>query len=131
MARGKATRVTAKDIAKAGAIGPLIELLVKTCRDGDTNAKEMSVCKLHSLAEQNHYEHTDALYAAGAVGPLVQLLNFPSTANAQSSAAAALAAISYNKPTHQQALVTAGAVVPLVKLIKTGSARVQEAAAVR
>ena len=69
---------------------------------------------LSNLAAQNHYEHTDLLFCAGAVPPLVQILSTGS-AKAQAAASTALHAIAHDKVAHQAALVDAGGVLPLVK----------------
>lgn len=127
MGRKGATRVTAKDIAKLGEGGlpALIKELVKTASSGDQESTEMAAGKLHSLVTQNHHEHCDAVFAAGAVPALVHVID-KGTVDGQSHAAGALHALAHGKPDHQAAIVAAGGVVPLVKLLKTGSAKVQE-----
>ena len=126
MPKGRATRVTAQDIARAeGGVTGFITLCVKRIKEGDHETKETAAAHLRSLAVQNHYAYTEQLYTAGVIGPLVKLLR-DGSANAQASAAGALHGIAHDKEDHQRAIVEAGAVVPLVMLLKNGSARVQE-----
>ena len=94
-----------------------------------------SVAALRSIATQDHYEHADAVFKAGAVKPLVELLR-TGTSDAQGDAAGALAAIASKAASppappekHQIAIVNAGGVEPLVALLRTGSAGVQQEAA--
>ena len=110
---------------KGAGMAALIKQLVKRASDGDYDTKETSAAMLCSLGLQNHFEHSDALFDAGTVPPLVRILATGS-AKAQGHAASALFAIAHGKPEHQTAIVQAGAVPMLVKLIKTGSAKVQE-----
>lgn len=134
--KGGGGRITAKTVMamamqggeREGGLGVMIKQLVKKLKDGDSETKEAAAGMLSSLAVQNHYEHTDALYASGAVLPLVQILS-GGTSNAQGHAAAALHAIAHNKPQHQRAIVEAGAISPLVRLIRGGASKVQESAA--
>ena len=65
------------------------------------------------------------LYKAGAVKPLVGLL-VTGSADAQSNASGALAAMANMNDDYETAIGEAGGVVPLVNLMKTGSAKVQE-----
>ena len=118
-------RVTRKDIAKAESLPALIGQLVKRLTDGNAEVKEVSVSALRSIATQDHREHADEVFKAGAVKPLVELLKI-GTAEAQANGSGALAAIATKKPKHQKAIVDSGGVVPLVALMKTGSAKVQE-----
>lgn len=128
MGKRGATRVTAADIAKMGDLPSMIKKLIRQATEGDAEAKEAAATMLSSLAFQNHHEHIGALFKAGAIAPLVDLLKSGST-KAQQSAASALHALLVDKPRHQAAMVDAGGVRPLVSLLKTGSAKVQEEAA--
>ena len=137
MGRRAATRITGKELrVVASGLGVnekdsghgmlvLIKSFVKKADQGNDETKEAAVAMLSSLATQNHYQHSDALYQAGALRPLVKILNSGS-ATAQGFAAAAVHAIAHGKPAHQASIVSAGAVVPLVRLLKTGSCKVQE-----
>lgn len=125
MGRGRATRVTAQDLAKCENIPALIKVHVKNLTEGDTETKEASAGLLRSLGQQNHGEYADAIFHAGAVGPMIKLLTTGS-AKAQASAAGALHAIASGKESHQHAVVSQGGVGPLVKLVKGGSPKVQE-----
>lgn len=125
IARKGGGRVTAQLVANNGGIASLIAQLVKDANEGDQETKETAAGMLSSLASQNHGEHLDALFVAGAIPPLVRILTIGS-AKAMGSAAAALHALANGKPKHQAAIISCGAVVPLVKLLKTGSAKVQE-----
>lgn len=138
MGRRAATRITGKDMKVVAArlgisekgdggegMTTLIKSLVKKADGGDSATKETAVAMLSSLSSQNHFEYSDAIFQAGALGPLVKVLASGS-AVAQGSAAAALHALARGKATHQAALVEAGGIVPLVRLLKMGSAKVQE-----
>lgn len=103
----------------------LLKSLVKRALEGDHETRETAAAMLSSLACQNHFQHSDAVFRAGALRPLVQLL-MTGSAKAQGHAAAALHALAHEKPRHQVAIVDSGAVVPLVRLLKVGSAKVQE-----
>ena len=104
MGKRNATRVTAADIAKMGDLSSLIKKLVKQAAEGDNEAKESAAATLSSLAFQNQGQHQGALYKAGAVPPLVELLKGGST-KAQQSAASALHALLAGKPRHQEAIL--------------------------
>ena len=121
----KSSRITRKDIEKAGSLPDVIAQLVKRLGEGNAEVKEVSVAALRSVATQDHREHADAVFKAGAVKPLVELLR-SGTADSQANASGALHAIAKNKPNHQKAIVDNGGVIPLVALLKTGSAKVQE-----
>lgn len=136
MGRKGSARVTGKQImvmatstgergSAEGGMAALIKSLMKKILHGDSDTKENAAGMLASLASQNHFEHTGALFEAGAIGPLVRLL-ITGSSKAQGHAAAALGAIAHGKLEHQQSIVEAGAVVPLVKLLKTGASKVQE-----
>ena len=87
---GKRTaRITRKDIAKAESLPALIDQLVKRTVEGNSEVKEASVAALRNIAQHNHGEHTETLYKAGAVKPLVQLL-INGSSDAQKEACGAL-----------------------------------------
>lgn len=121
-------KITAKDISQAGSLQELIAQLVKKATDGSGEVKEQAANALESISQQNHGEHCETLFKAGSIGPLVGLLR-DGTANAQSAAAGALAAIGSNSEEYQAAIVAKGSIGPIVALLKTGSAKVQEKAA--
>ena len=128
MGKRNATRVTAKDMQKAGGLSGFIKMVVKSAVKGDNEAKETAAQQLRSLAEQNHGEHCVKLYEAGAVTPAHH-----AAARRQRQVAGGgggrLHSIALVKEEHQRAVIDAGIVVPLVKLLRTGSAKVQEEAA--
>ena len=124
MGHGKG-KVTGRDVAKMGGMAEMIAALVKRIGEGNSEIKETSVAALKNIATQNHGEHTEALYKAGAVKPLVTLL-VNGSADAQHNACGALAAIAAGKPDVQIAIVEGGGVPPIVKLLRMGGAAVQE-----
>ena len=124
MGRKGPTRVTANDLAKAGGTTAYIAQLIKRASDGDSEAKEQAASIIASFASQNHGEHCDALYSAGAIPALVKIIK-SGGAQAQDHAAAALNAIANGKSEVQQTIVDSGGIAPLVKLLKGGSAKVQ------
>ena len=137
MGRTGSTRVTSKQVMvfanrtggdRSSGVSAMIKQLLKKMTDAAREEQEQAVGMLASLAEQNRNEHTDALFKAGAIAPLVQLLT-SGGAKSQAAASHALQAMMHGKPAHQKAMVLAGIVAPLVKLLKTGSAKVQEVAA--
>lgn len=126
MGKGRATRVTAQDLARVeGGVVAFIKQLVGKIDAGDAEAKETAAAQLRSLVTQNHGEHRDGVYNAKAIKPLVQLL-IVGSAKAQESAAGVLHALVDDKAEYQKAIVEAGGLMPLVNLLKTGSAKVQE-----
>lgn len=126
MVRKGAGRVTAADIANAeGALPGLIAQLVKRAKDGSQETKESAAMMIGSLAAQDHGKHCKALFCAGIVRPLVNILSIGSV-KAQEASARALHAIAHNQPEHQRAIFDAGAVAPLVKLLSAGSPKLQE-----
>ena len=125
MGRKGTQRVTAQDIARAGSLPALVKQLVKKADTGDGEAKDTAAAQLKALAEQSHRENADLLVHHKGVGPLARLLSAGS-AEAQASAAGALAAVAEGKEANQATIVEAGALAPLVKLLKTGSSKVQE-----
>ena len=92
MVRRGVGRVTAKDIAKAGDVEALIKQLVRQAADGDAEAKQDAAAALASMSTQSHNAHAKALFDAGAIAPLVGIVQ-SGTAKAQSFAAAALHAL--------------------------------------
>jgi len=126
----KKCKITAKDIAKHGSLADFIRHLVKTIGDGSASeTQEEAVTALRSLAQQSHFEHSEAIFAADAVGPLIAIIGSAGcSANAQAAAAGALAAIGHEKPAHQEAIVAHGAIGPLVRLLGAGGAKAQEEA---
>ena len=99
MSRGRATRVTAQDIALHKDVSSFITSLVKKISDGTHETKEAAVGALRCLAQQNHHEHSTAIFEKGAVPPLVQLLK-DGSARAQASACGTLYALSCGRPEH-------------------------------
>ena len=124
MGHGKG-KVTGRDVAKMGGMTEMIAALVKRIAEGNSEIKETSVAALKNIATQNHGEHTEALYKAGGVKPLVNLL-VNGSADAQHNSCGALAAIANGKPDVQVAIVEGGGVPPIVKLLRMGGAAVQE-----
>lgn len=98
---------------------------MKRCAKGDAEEKEYSASALVQIAQMDHGRHSEELFHAGAVKPLVGVLSNGSV-KAQTYAATALASISIRKAAHQKAVVEVGGAEPLVGLLKTGSAKVQE-----
>ena len=125
MGNHRSSRVTKQDIAKAEDIPAFIKEIVKRIVTGDHEARENSAVALKHMALQNHGEHAVELFRCGAIPALVSVVK-DGSANAQTAASAALAAIANGKPDHQDAVVKAGGVIPLVALLKTGSCMVQE-----
>ena len=77
MVRRGAGRITAQDITRMGGEGgvpTVVAMLVKTATTGDQETKESAAVALCSLAGQNHFEHCQVVYEAGAVVPLVSIL---------------------------------------------------------
>jgi hypothetical protein len=100
MGHGKKTRLTKQDIARLGGLDGLIKELVKKITSDVAEAKEAAAAQLRCLGEQNHGQHQDALFNAGAIPPLVGLL-VSGSANAQASSAGALNSIMGGKKKHQ------------------------------
>jgi hypothetical protein len=126
----KRCKITAKDIAQYSSLGAFIAELIKNVSDSTgSELQEDAATALRSLAQQSHHEHVDAIFAAGAVRPLIALLRTSASANAQASAAGALAALAHEKPEHQAAIVAGGAIAPLVRILSAGGTKAQEEAA--
>lgn len=124
MGHGKG-KITGRDIAKMGGMSEMIASLVKRITEGNNEVKDASVAQIKHIASQNHGEHTEALYKAGAVKPLVQLL-VNGSADAQYNACSALASLAEGKPDVQSAIADGGGVPTIVKLLRMGGSAVQE-----
>ena len=113
---------SARVIARAGAIEPLVALL-----SGDNaGAQEAAAAALGNLAF-DEADNTLAIARAGAIEPLVALLRVGSV-RAQEEAASALRNLAAIRP-NCVAIARAGAIEPLVALVRGGSAMAQQHAA--
>ena len=92
MGRPKTNRMMRNEIAKADNIPTFVAQLVKRMNEGNAEVKERCAMGLRNVGTQNHGEHAETLFKAGAVKPLVELLR-TGTSDAQGDAAGALAAI--------------------------------------
>ena len=104
-------------IVKAGAIGPLVELLSL----GSDNAKEQAAGALRNLSI--NAANRAAIAAAGAIAPLVELLRRGS-ASAKESAVGALLHLA-NNDANAAAIVAAGGIAPLEQLARDGEGHAQ------
>ena len=109
-----------KAMVKAGAIGPLVELVASGNDGGQIHA--CSTLAQIALAETDFTSEgnpRDAIVLAGAITPLVSVLRSGSE-KAQMHAAAALASLSED-PENQMPIIKAGAIAPLVRLLRVGT----------
>ena len=104
-----------------GALIPLVWLL-----KAEANAKMLAVRAIANIA--NSEEHRDAVVAAGALSPLVQLLSDDATKTRQ-YAAGTVATICATSVARKNAAIAAGAVSPLVVLLGDDAAEVKQQAA--
>ncbi len=123
-------------IVDAGALGPLVNLL----SDGSDDAKEQTARALAQLASPspsgtlalaclaNSGKRSDKIINAGAVRPLVLLLNVGSM-GAKQQAANALGKIALSSERGSVQIVKAGALHPMVTLLRGGSEDAKKEAA--
>ena len=110
--------ITNRDLKAApdGLIPSLVSLLG---RHDDRGVQFIAATTLSTLAM--NFEDQDKIIEAGAITPLVQLLQpGPDIGNLQSAAAFALANISYDG-SGQACIIAAGAIAPLVQLLQQTS----------
>ena len=73
MGRPKTNRMMRNDIAKADNIPTFVAQLVKRMNEGTPRSRRMFAMGLRNVGTQNHGEHAETLFKAGAVKPLVEL----------------------------------------------------------
>ncbi|CAE7689511.1 PUB4 [Symbiodinium sp. CCMP2456] len=108
--------------AAAQAVAPLVQLLSRS-----RLAKEIAAEALANLAA-NPGEQRGTITAAGALGPLVELVKDGSRLS-QENAASALQNLAADHPENARLITEAGAIGPLVELLRLGTPLAQERAA--
>mmetsp|Transcript_21287 Transcript_21287/g.63053 ORF Transcript_21287/g.63053 Transcript_21287/m.63053 type:complete len:619 (-) Transcript_21287:174-2030(-) len=112
--RAAASEVNYQDMIRAaGAIGPLVALLLENPRSG---AAVQTALALRNLAHENA-ANQDAIRDAGGIGALVMLLSTESAASQE--AARALRNLARNNAANKEALRKAGGVTPLLAALRT------------
>ena len=134
MARGKNSRVTARDVAREGNLEQFIAKLIRDVDVGMMETKENAAAMLKSLTEQprgldgpQEKENAELIGNAGGVKPLVALMAAGS-AIGQASACAALANIARGRPEYQKAIFDGGGVEPIAAALRLGDSHLQELA---
>jgi len=109
--------------AAAGAIEPLVALLLKTDSEW---AKQNAARALGNLAQNN--DNQVAIAAAGGIPPLVELLEAGSELGlAEAFAADALGYLAYDNDENKVAIKAAGGITPLMVLARAGRRGCDEA----
>lgn len=109
--------------AAAQAVVPLVQLLSR-----GRLAKEIAAEALANLAANPGEDQRGTITAAGALGPLVDLVK-GSSRLAQENAASALQNLAADHPENARNITEAGAVGPLVELLRLGTPLAQERSA--
>ena len=102
-------------IVEAGAIAPLIELLVRSDSEGARKQAAGALAFLCRVADADRV----AIVEAGGIAPLLELVR-SGDAVAKAYAAAALATVASNEAT-RVAIAEAGGIAPLVRVLRRGS----------